>query len=110
MDPFKAIADIILGWHKAGQLQGWLRLIFGMTSSYLITFNVVAGSVLGTTQSWPMGIGAGMVAGGAFAFVAYRHADKDLVKGITVAVPQKTVEASFDEKTGQGPLVVKPPK
>ena len=110
MGVFEAIARIILGWHKAGQLQGWLRLLFGIGFSFFVTFNSVAGASLAAGSTWSVGVGRGMIAAAAMALIAFFRANKELTKDIVVAVPQSTVRDQFDPKTGQGPMVSVPPE
>lgn len=109
MDPFSAVADIIVAWHKAGQLQGWLRLLFSITFSYGLGFSTACGTALVATDSWTIGIGSGFLMGAAMALVAYQAANKDITKGTVIAVPQKTVEDRFTSD-GRGPMTTQPPK
>jgi hypothetical protein len=97
-DPFAAIADIIVGWHKTGIIVKWAKLIFGPIFSFWITFNTVAGGCLVAKLGWPVSIGYGMMSGAAFALSAYLHADSKATAGIVIAVPQQS-EADLTKNT-----------
>lgn len=105
MNPWDAIGALILGWHKAGQLQGWLRLCFGIAFSSTLAFGFAAGTSLFANQGWPVSVGAGLVSASSVALAAYLHANQKLTQGITIAVPQEIVNAQFD-KEGKGPTVI----
>lgn len=109
MDPLRALADIVVGWHAAGQLQGWLRLLFGITFSFAVTFNTVCGGALATGGDVSVSVGMGMVSGAAMAAVAFFRANKKLTEGVVVALPQKTVEDQITPD-GRGPMVSLPPE
>ena len=91
-DPFAAVADIIVGWHKTGVVVKYFKLIFGILFSFWITFNTVAGGCLVAHLGWPVSIGYGMAAGAAMALTSYVRSDAKLTSGITIAVPTKTEE------------------
>jgi len=103
-DPFRAVADIIVGIHNAGKVQGWARLIFSMVASYLISLNVIAGTMLAAGSPWGVALGSGMLAGAGFSFVAFTRANRKLTEGVVLAVPQVTEDAARDA-AGRGPLV-----
>lgn len=105
MDPLQTLADLILGWHKAGLVQGWLKLLFGITFSFWVSFNTVAGGCLVSGLGWPISLGSGMVAGAAMSLVAFLRANPRLTSGVVVAVPQAAVQNQFNEK-GSGPTVI----
>lgn len=103
-DPFVALADLIVGWHKASQLQAWLKLIGGCLLSFWLTFNTVCGGALIAHVPVPVAIGYGMTVGSAMAYVAFLRANPKLVAGITVAVPTDTATDRIDPK-GNGPII-----
>lgn len=107
-DPFSALAKIIVGYHDAGIIQGWLRLLFSMSASFFITFSIVAGGAWASGTTATRGAGLGLVMAGAMAFRAYLAAPKAIVKGTVLVVPQETVEDANNKATGQGPLTVQP--
>lgn len=103
----EALGAIILGWHKQGQLQGWLRLLFSISFSFSLGFNCASGTVLVASGTGLHALGAGLLSGSAMALVAYQSASKDITKGTVVAVPQEIVDAEFD-KESRGPMVTQP--
>lgn len=107
-DPFAALARIIVGYHDAGIVQGWLRLLFSIGFSFFLTFCSVSGTAWAAEASWRRGFGLGLISASALAFVAYRNASQKLIKGTIVAVPQSVLEDQFNKDTGQGPNITRP--
>lgn len=105
VDPFGALAEIILGYHKSGILQGWLKLLFGIGFSFAISFNTACGAMLVAHAGWQVSIGTGMCTAAAMAFLAFLRANQELTAGVVVAVPQRTTTDQFDSK-GSGPEVI----
>ena len=115
MGPWSIVGDIFAGWLKAKKLNeallrlhGWTKLLFGMSLSFFLTFNTVAGTSLMADKGWAFSIGAGMLSGAAMALVAFLRDDKKLTEGVVLAVPAATAEHQFDEQ-GRGPMVSSPP-
>ena len=106
MDPFGAIAEIVVGLKGASQLQRWMRLLFSMSASYLLAASTVTGTALVADASVPVAVGWGLISGSAMALVAYRRADPKLIEGTVIAVPQKTVTDAATAE-GQGPTVIR---
>lgn len=104
-DPLGALATIIVGWHETSAASKWLKLVFGIVLSYLITFNTVAGGCLIAKMGWAVSVGSGMVTGAAMALTAYLRANAKLTEGIVIAIPQQTTLDSVNDK-GQGPEVI----
>lgn len=103
-DPFAAIADIIVGWHKAGQLEGWLKLLFSVSYSFVISFCTASGASLVAGGSGKASLGYGLLSGAAMSFVSFQNASSKLTKGITVVVPQETI-TDRNTVNGQGPMI-----
>lgn len=106
LDPFGAIAELIIGLKGAAQIQRWVRLLFSMSASYLLAASTAAGTALVADASVPVAVGWGLLSGSAMALVAYLRADPKSIEGTVIAVPQKTVtDATTD--AGQGPTVIR---
>ena len=108
MDPFNAIANMILGVRNSASLQRWARLLFSMTASYLLGASTAAGASLVAGSSGKMALGYGLLSGSAMALVAYLQSDKKAIEGTVIAIPQRTLNDQFDSNSGQGPMVSKP--
>lgn len=106
MDPFNAVANVILGVRNGNSLQRWARLLFSMTASYILGGSTAAGIALTAGASTSVAVGSGLISASAMAFVAYINSDKESIKGTVVVVPQSTVEGQFDEH-GRGPTISK---
>jgi hypothetical protein len=104
-DPFAAVADIIVGYHKTGVIVKWFKLLFGSVFSFWISFNTVAGGCLIAKLGWPVSIGYGMVSGAAMALTSYLRSDSKLTSGVVIAVPQQTTLDATNSQ-GQGPEVI----
>jgi hypothetical protein len=86
MDPFHALADVVLGVYKEGKAQRWFKLLFTLGFSAMTTFLYVTGGSLAATRSWPVSIGSGMVSSAVILTVLFRRSD--LTKGMIVALPE----------------------
>ena len=104
MDPFSAIASVVLGVRNANSLQRWARLLFSMTASYILGASSATGMALIGHSSTPVAIGTGLLSGSAMAFIAYLNSDKKSIEGTVLVVPQSTVEGQLDDK-GRGPEI-----
>lgn len=96
MNPFSALADLAVGFWKAGKAQAWAKLIFELLCSGVISFLVTCGGVLGTSAAagkiapafcWLLGIGAGMVTAGICMTVVFRRSP--LTKGLMLVLPSE---------------------
>lgn len=85
MNPFDGLAKYLLGRLEQKILQGWLRLIFQMAFSGLVSFLFVAGSVMLSTKSVITGIGSGMVISAMAMMVLFRRMPQ--TAGMTVVLP-----------------------
>ena len=107
MEPFNAIANVILGFRNGNSLQRWARLLFSMSASYTLGMSTVTGAALVAHLPTAIAVGYGLMTGSAMALVAYLQSDKKSIEGTVIAVPQRTVNDQFDTSTGQGPMVSK---
>jgi len=97
MDPFHAIADVILGVYKERKVQAWVKLIFTLSFSAITTFLYVTGGSLAATQSWPISIGSGMVSSAVILTVLFRRSD--LTQGMIVALPAEEAKTEINTDT-----------
>ncbi len=93
MDPFHALADVVLGVYKERKVQNWCKLIFTLSFSAITTFLYVTGGSLAATKSWPISIGSGMVSSAVILTVLFRRSD--LTKGMIVALPEAEAESEI---------------
>jgi hypothetical protein len=94
VNPFNAIAEIVLGYMKGRALQAWARLLFEMFFSAVVSFLFVAGTLLATTRDWAIAIGTGMVTASVFATILFRR--DPLTKGMVVAIPGEEAKAEIN--------------
>lgn len=87
MNPFDAIATLILGKIKDGIWAQWLRFLFELLFSAVVSFLFTCGSVLLTTRSAAIAIGSGMVVASLALTVLFRREATKLTKGMLVVLP-----------------------
>lgn len=87
MNPFDAIATLILGKIKDGIWAQWLRFLFELLFSAVVSFLFTCGSVLVTTRSAAIAIGSGMVVASLALTVLFRREATKLTKGMLVVLP-----------------------
>lgn len=105
MDPFNAIGTFVFGLIKEKILQSWIRLLFSMLASGVLTFMLVAGGVLCGVKvlavvfggdvakafpdlaagDWALAIGMGMVFSAMMMIVVFRR--DPLSKGMMLVLP-----------------------
>jgi hypothetical protein len=98
MDPFTGIATYLLGRLKQGVWAQWMRFLFELIFSGVVSFLFVAGGALVATRNWPAGIGAGMIAAGIYSTALFRRESSKLTKGMMVVLPS---EEAAEEMTAQ---------
>ena len=94
MDPFHAIAEVVLGVYKERKVQNWCKLIFTLGFSAVTTFMYVTGGALAATKSWPVSIGSGMISSAVILTVLFRRSD--LTKGMIVALPAEEAKTEIN--------------
>ena len=97
MNPFDAIATFVLGKIKEGVWAEWLRFLFELLFSAIVSFLFTCGSVLVTTRSVAIAIGSGMVVASLALTVLFRRESSKLTKGMLVVLP--SAEAAKDLAT-----------
>ena len=96
MNPFSALAELAVGFWKAGKAQAWAKLVFELLCSGLIAFLMICGGVLiSPPHSWPIAIGSGMVTAAICMTVVFRRSV--LTKGLLLVLPE--VEATKELET-----------
>lgn len=86
MNPFEAVADVIVGFYKAGKGQAWLKLLFTLACSGVLSFLFTCGGMLlAPAHSWPIAIGSGMVMSAVCMTVVFRRSP--LTKGLLLVLP-----------------------
>lgn len=99
MNPFDGIATFILGKIKEGIWAQWLRFLFEMGFSGIVSFLFIAGTTLITSHSWTIGIGSGMLASAVCMTALFRREASKLTRGMLVVLPggeaAKEIEASL---------------
>jgi len=88
MNPFSALAELAIGAWKARTWASWLRLLFCMGCSGVLSFLFVCGSLLAAPpHSWPISIGTGMVVAAVCMTVVFRRSP--LTKGLLLVLPSQ---------------------
>lgn len=85
MNPFDGLAKYLLGRLEQKILQGWLKLLFQMAFSGVVSFLFVCGTVMVSTKSAVTGIGSGMVVSAMAMMVLFRRTPQ--TAGMTVVLP-----------------------
>ena len=105
MNPFDAIATLVLGKIKEGVWAEWLRFLFELLFSAIVSFLFTCGSVLVTTRSAAIAIGSGMVVASLALTVLFRRESSKLTKGMLVVLPsaEAAKELATDFQTIEKP-------
>ena len=97
MDPFQGLAALILGKLKESLIGLWLKFLFEMAFSGLVSFLLVWGSVLVSTRNWALAAGSGGITAAVCMTVLFRKEASRLTRGMLVVLPQ--LEASKELTT-----------
>lgn len=105
MNPFDAIATLILGKIKDGIWAQWLRFLFELLFSAVVSFLFTCGSVLVSTKSAAIAIGSGMIVASLALTVLFRRESSKLTKGMLVVLPsaEAAKELATDFQTIEKP-------
>lgn len=90
VDPFGAIADVILGIYKTRKVQQWAVLIFELSFSGMMSGLFVCGSTLIGSRSWTVSIGSGMIATVISSVYLFRRSP--LTRGMMLALPSSEAD------------------
>jgi len=99
MDPFQGLATFILGKLKDSTVALWWRLLFELAFSAVVSFLIICGTLLVTTNSPTEAIGGGMIASAVSMTVLFRRESSRLTKGMLVVLPQ--IEATKELETDE---------
>lgn len=87
MNPFDAIATLILGKIKDGIIAQWLKFLFELLFSAVVSFLFTCGSVLCASDSTTIAIGSGMIMSALSMTVLFRRESSKLTRGMLVVLP-----------------------
>jgi len=99
VNPFNAIAELILGKIKEGFIAAWVKFLFELIFSAIVSFLFVCGTLLATTDEVSLAIGSGMVMSALSVVVLFRRESSKLTRGMLVVLPSaeaaKELETDF---------------
>src|SRR5580704_639584 len=117
MNPFDALAIFVLGKIKEGLYARWLKFLFELGFSGVVTFLFICGGILagGAVVDSDIGmavwvivaIGSGMVASAIAVTALFRRESNGLTKGMIVALPSAeaakeiATDLEYIEKPGE---------
>lgn len=105
MNPFDAIAALVLGKIKDGIWAQWLKFMFELLFSAVVSFLFTCGTVLVATRSAAVAIGSGMIVASLSLTVLFRRESSKLTKGMLVVLPsaEAAKELATDFQTIEKP-------
>ena len=105
MNPLDALATFVLGRIEQGVWAQWLKFLFELLFSAVVSFLFICGSVLATTRSPSVAIGSGMVMAAIAMTTLFRREKNKLTKGMLVVLPsaEAAQEIATDLQTIQKP-------
>jgi len=87
LDPLNSLVTLILGKIKEGLYAQWLKFLFQLAFTGLISFLFTCGSVLVKSRSVALGIGTGMVVASMAMVLLFRRAPGKLTAGMDLVLP-----------------------
>ena len=87
MNPFNAIAELILGKIKEGIFVAWAKFLFELIFSAAVSFLFICGTLLATTDEVTLAIGSGMVMSALSVVFLFRRESSRLTRGMLVVLP-----------------------
>jgi uncharacterized membrane protein YjjP (DUF1212 family) len=101
MNPFDGLARYFLGRIQQRVYQDWMRMLFQMGFSGMVTFLFVCGGTLVKTGSWTASIGGGMVFSAVIMVAFFRRSPQ--TAGMIALLPQEEAikEINLDIQTIQ---------
>jgi hypothetical protein len=105
VNPLDALATFVLGRIEQGVWSQWLKFLFELLFSAVVSFLFICGSVLATTRSPSVAIGSGMVMAAIAMTTLFRREKNKLTKGMLVVLPsaEAAQEIATDLQTIQKP-------
>lgn len=92
MNPFDALATFVLGKIKEGLYAQWLKFLFEILFSAVVSFLFGCGSLLFAKAPAGMAIGFGMIWAAMAMTYLFRRETSRLTKGMLVALPGEEAE------------------
>jgi hypothetical protein len=87
MNPFDAIASFVFDKIKEGVWAQWLKFLFELCFSAVVSFLFTCGTLLASTHSDSTAIGAGMVMAAICLVTLFRREKSKLTKNMLVVLP-----------------------
>jgi ABC-type multidrug transport system permease subunit len=97
VDPFQGLAKFVLGKLEQSSIALWLRFLFELIFSAVVSFLLVTGLALIGADNFAFAIGTGMVSSAVVMTVVFRKESSRLTKGMFVVLPE--LEAEQELKT-----------
>jgi hypothetical protein len=97
VNPFNAIAELILGKIKEGFIAAWAKFLFELIFSAVVSFLFVCGTALCADADAGLAIGGGMVMAALSMVVLFRRESSKLTRGMLVVLP--SAEAAKELET-----------
>jgi hypothetical protein len=94
MNPFDALSDFVLGRLKQCAWAAWMKLLFTMSFSAVVSFLFVCGTVLLSTRSVVIAVGTGMISAAVAMAELFRRSP--LTKKLMVVLPAEEAKAEID--------------
>lgn len=103
MNPFDALASFVLGKIKEGLYAQWLKFLFEMGFSGVVSFLFTTGGMMAAKVPASIAIGTGMVMAAIALTTLFRREKNKLTKGMLVVLPsaEATQEIATDLQTIQ---------
>ena len=92
MDPFQGLAEFVLGRLKQSAIALWLKFLFEILFSASVSFLLICGSVLVTSEEYTLAIGSGMITAAVVMTVVFRKETSRLTRGMFVVLPELEAE------------------
>lgn len=87
MNPFDALASFVLGKIKEGLYAQWLKFLFEMSFSAVVSFLFITGGMMAAKIPPSIAIGTGMVMSAISITTLFRREKNKLTKGMLVVLP-----------------------
>jgi ABC-type bacteriocin/lantibiotic exporter with double-glycine peptidase domain len=88
MDPFQGLADFVLGKLKQSAIALWLKFLFEILFSAIVSFLLICGVTLVSSKNGALAIGTGMITAAVVMTVVFRKETSRLTRGMFVVLPE----------------------
>lgn len=96
MNPFDALASFVLGKIKEGLYAQWLKFLFEMGFSAIVSFLFICGGLMAAKTPASIAIGTGMVMAAIALTTLFRREKNKLTKGMLVVLPSAEAAQELD--------------